>query len=140
MYELLHSPLQDTAVSGEAWGSLVQPNEMIIRKIQELSENLLQKVWSISLLLQCTYPKPAVPRILCHSGKAVESGQPFIQEKLHSFAEEKTAADFTAAASQDAESVVDGNAVPLNPGGSPLLQMWNTMFFSLGFDQGTVSL
>ncbi|XP_072301729.1 clustered mitochondria protein homolog [Eucyclogobius newberryi] len=48
----------------------------------------------------------------------------------------KTSADFTAAATRGAESVVDGNAVPLNPGEAPHLQMfiWNNMFISLGFD------
>ncbi|XP_055004235.1 clustered mitochondria protein homolog [Boleophthalmus pectinirostris] len=48
----------------------------------------------------------------------------------------KTSADFTVAATRGAEFVVDGNAVPLNPGEAPHLQMfiWNNMFFSLGFD------
>uniref|UniRef100_A0A3B3ZPN6 Clu domain-containing protein n=1 Tax=Periophthalmus magnuspinnatus TaxID=409849 RepID=A0A3B3ZPN6_9GOBI len=48
----------------------------------------------------------------------------------------KTIADFTAAATRGAESVVDGNTVALNPGEAPHLQMfiWNNMFFSLGFN------
>lgn len=48
----------------------------------------------------------------------------------------QTSADFTAAATQGAVAVVDGNVVPLNPGEAPHLQMfiWNNIFFSLGFD------
>ncbi|XP_034744989.1 clustered mitochondria protein homolog isoform X2 [Etheostoma cragini] len=48
----------------------------------------------------------------------------------------KTNSDFVAAATQGAVAVIDGNAMPLNPGEAPHMQMfiWNNLFFSLGFD------
>lgn len=48
----------------------------------------------------------------------------------------QTNREFVGAAGRGAVAVIDGNAMPLNPGEAPHMQMfiWNNLFFSLGFD------